>query len=351
MKIIFNGRGPKQADGTYIGNGNDISSAGVYCGNGVRNTFINIESQENYGHGFVFDGAKDADLLGLVADKNGYSIVQDNGAGQGQTIKAGFSKSAIGFYFMNGSARLTGIIKGTNFNTGLVTQICTYYVDSSCINISLEVESDATQGLSSNLSYTSIATTAEVRANALVNSQYNDLLTSGLTLTNQITAYDTSNFALATTFVKAGYTISGNDIYCSTEWSNTPRIGTLGNKAITAGNIYLVRVKVKPDTNSYYLRLKAMYNDGAFETINSVAGNYSNAAYTELSFVFKAPRAGNLLTFVEDKVGTNNAVQGAFHIAEMAIIDVTSVISAKYHPKTADQLVKKNYFLGSRTFS
>ena len=350
MKIIFNGRGQKQADNTFIGNGTDINSAGVYSGNGVRNTFVNIESQENYGHGFVFDGAADADLLGLVADKNGYSIVQDNGAGQGQTIKAGFSKSAVGFYFMNSCARLTGIIKGTNFNTGLVTQICTYYVDSTCSNISLDVESDATQGLSSNLSYTSYITTSDTRVNALVNSQYNDLLTSGMTLTNQITAYDSTSFSLGTNFIKTGYTITGNDIYGSTEWANSPRIGTLGNKPVVAGNLYLARVKVKPDTNNYYLRLKTMYNDGAFETITTLGGNYSNAAYTDISFVFKAPRAGNLLAFVEDKVGANNATQGAFHISEMSIVDITSVISAKYHPKTADQLVKKNYFLGSRAF-
>lgn len=351
MKIIFNGRGPKQADNTFIGNGTDINSAGVYSASGARNTFVNIESQENYGHGFVFDGAKDADILGCVADKNGYSIVQDNGAGQGQTIKAGFNKSAIGFYFMNSCARLTGIVKATNFNTGLVTQDAGYFIDSTCSNISLEYEQDATQtGLSTNLSYTSLVTTADLRAISLANSQYNDLLTSGMTLNNLITAYNTSVFALGTNFVQAGYTITGNDIYGSTNWANTPRIGTPGTSTITAGSIFLVRVKVKPDTNNYYLRLKAMYNDGAFETINTLAGNYSNAAYTELSFVFKAPRAGNLLTFVEDKVGTNNVTQGAFHVSELAVIDITSVISAKYHPKTADQLVKKNYFLGSRAF-
>jgi hypothetical protein len=253
---------------------------------------------------------------------------------------------------MNGASRITGMVKATNFNSSLKSQLSGYYVDQSCVNISLEYEQDANiVGANANLSYTSLVTSADTRVNALVNSQYDDLLVSGMALTNQITATDATNFSLGTTFVQAGYTISGNDIYGSTNWANTPRLGTPGNKAITAGTLYLVRVKVKPDINNYYLRLKAMYNDGAFETINTVGGNYPNSAYSDISFVIKAPRAGNLLVFVEDKVGTNNATQGAFHMSEMSIVDITAVNTAKYHLKTADQLVKKNYFLGTRTFT
>jgi hypothetical protein len=343
-KIIFNGRGAPSA-GKYYGNGTDINSAGAYI-TGKRNTFVNIEAQENYGHGFVFDGASDTDLVGLVSDKNGYTALAPDGTSVTGT------PSAVGYYFMNGASRITGMVKATNFNSSLKSQLSGYYVDQSCVNISLEYEQDANiVGANANLSYTSLVTSADTRVNALVNSQYDDLLVSGMALTNQITATDATNFSLGTTFVQAGYTISGNDIYGSTNWANTPRLGTPGNKAITAGTLYLVRVKVKPDINNYYLRLKAMYNDGAFETINTVGGNYPNSAYSDISFVIKAPRAGNLLVFVEDKVGTNNATQGAFHMSEMSIVDITAVNAAKYHLKTADQLVKKNYFLGTRTFT
>lgn len=346
MKIIFNGRGPYTA-GKFYGNGTDLNSAGVYCGNGTRNTFVNIESQENYGHGFVFDGAKDADIVGCLADKNGYTALAPDGTSVTGTV------SAIGFYFFNSAARLTGMIKATNFNTGLVSQRIGYYVDSTCSNVSLDYEQDATQtGLSVNLSFTSVVTSADTKALALALAQYDDLFVSGQTFNNLITAYNTSVFSLGATFVTAGYTISGNEIYGSTNWAGTPRMGTVGNASTAAvqDNIYLLRVRLKPDINNYFLRTKLIYNDGAFENLTQIDGNYSNAAFTDVSFVIKAPRVGNLMLMVEDKVGANNAVQGAFRISEVAIINITAAITAKYYPKTIDLLVKKNYFLGSRTF-
>jgi hypothetical protein len=343
-KIIFNGRGAPSA-GKYYGNGTDLNSAGAYI-TGKRNTFVNVEAQENYGHGFVFDGAADTDLVGLVSDKNGYTALAPDGTSVTGT------PSAVGYYFMNGASRITGMVKATNFNSSLKSQLSGYYIDSTCQNVSLEYEQDGNiVGQNTNLSFSSLVMNSDMRAASMANTQYTDFITSGLSLTNQITAYDTSNFALTTTFVKAGYTISGNDIYGSTEWTNTPRIGTVGNKPITAGNIYLVRVKVKPDINNYYLRLKAIYNDGAYENISSVEGRYPNNVYTELSFVIKAPRAGNILAFVEDKIGTNNVTQGAFHVSEFAVIDITSIVSNYYIPRAIDKVVSKNYFLGTRTFT
>ncbi|WP_144554591.1 hypothetical protein [Bacillus sp. X1(2014)] len=343
MKIIFNGRGAING-GKFYGNGTDINSSGVYCGNGTRNIFVNIECQENYGHGFVFDGAKDTDLIGLLADKNGYSAL----APDGTSLKT--TATAVGFYFMNSSARLTGIIKATNFNTSLVSQARGYYIDSTCTNISLDFESDATQGLSANLSYTSYVTTADSRANVHAAIQYSDFLTSGLTLTNAITAYNGTNFALGATFLKS-YIITGNEIYGTTNWASHPRIGTPGNTTVVKDHIYMVRCKVKPTVDNYFLRLTALYNEGTYDVVKRVDGNYKSGVYTDVTFLFKADRnSSKLMTYVEDKVGTNNATQQPFYVSEFAIIDITDVVSKNYIPKAIDKVVSKNYFLGSRTF-
>ena len=220
MKIIFNGRGAVNA-GKYYGNGTDLNSAGVYCSNGSRNAFINIESQENYGHGWVFDGAKNADIVGCLADKNGYTALAPNGTSITGT------PSAVGFYFMNSASRLTGIIKATNFNTNLVSQVCGYYIDSTCTNISLDYEEDDTQGLSTNLSYSSAVITGDMKARTHSAIQYEDFLESGISLTNKITSYTSTIFQFSTNMMEAGYTITGNEIYGRTAWSRTsPRMGT-----------------------------------------------------------------------------------------------------------------------------
>ncbi|MBI0577468.1 hypothetical protein IEC97_08855 [Neobacillus cucumis] len=343
MKIIFNGRG-FNSGGNFYGNGTDLNSAGVYC-KGTRNTFVNIECQENYGHGFVFDGAKDADLVGLLADKNGYSVLAPDGG----SVKS--TPTAVGYYFINSSARLTGMVKATNFNTKLVSQACGYYIDSTCTNISLDFENDATQGLSANLSYTSYVTTSDTRTNVHVNGQYNDFLASGLTLTNKINAYDGTNFQFGAGMLNS-YTVTGNEIYGSTNWSSTPRLGTLSNLSIMAGRIYLVRVKVKATADNYFLRLTALYDESPWDAIKKVDGNYKTGVYTDVSFVFKADRnSSKLSVFIEDKIGTNNVTQKPFYASEFAIIDITDVVIATYLPKTVDKVVSKNYFLGSRKFS
>jgi hypothetical protein len=343
MKIIFNGRGVKKADGKFYGNGTDLNSAGTYC-TGTRNGFVNIDSQENYGHGFVFDGAKDTDLLGCLADKNGYSVL----APDGSSLKS--AATAVGFYFINSSARITGIVKATNFNTNLVSQLCGYYIDHTCTSISLDYEQDATQGLSTNLSYTSQVTTASMKATIYANAQYNNFLTSGNTLTNKITAYNSTNFQLGKNFISS-YTVTGNRIYVTTNWAGTPRMGTLSNLSVSQNRVYLVRVKVKPTVDNYFLRFKAFYDEGSFDQIRQIDARYNSSAYTDISFIFKADRTSSKVAFyVQDQVGTNNAKQYPFYAAEFALIDITDMMKQEYLPKSLDMAVSKNYFVGSRTF-
>ena len=50
------------------------------------------------------------------------------------------------------------------------------------------------------------------------------------------------------------------------------------------------------------------------------------------------------------KVGTNNTTQHHFYASEFAIVDITDAVSVDYLPRAIDRVVKKNYFLGSRTF-
>lgn len=343
MKIIFNGRGQLN-NGKFLGTGNDITSAGLRV-TGSRNTLVNIESQENYGHGFVFDGAKDADLVGLLADKNGYSALA---ATDGVSLTG--SATAIGFYFMNSCARLTGILKATNFHTGRVSQLSEYFIDNTCASLSLDIERDTTQAQGVNLSYSSFVTTSEMRANMMASIQATDFLTSGNVLTNAITAYDSTNFALGSSFVTA-HTIVGNEIQgITTNWGSNPRIGTPGNTSITKDRLYLVRVKVKPSSGTYNFRLKAIYNEGTYATIRQLDGTFSAGAYSEMSFVFKADQTSTkLMVFVDDKV--LNTTQQAFSISELAIVDVTNAVGKGYTPKAIDKLVNKNYFLGTRTFN
>ncbi|WP_230161500.1 hypothetical protein [Peribacillus simplex] len=143
-KIIFNGKN----------SGTDIQRAGVYC-TGKRNTFANIESQENYGHGFVFENALDTDLIGLLSDANGYSMIANS-----QT-----TPTASGFYFKN-CQRLTGIIKATNFKPTL-SQLNGHHIDASCVNLSFDYENDKASSLASdvNNSVTSVILSAQKKVN------------------------------------------------------------------------------------------------------------------------------------------------------------------------------------------
>jgi hypothetical protein len=344
MKIIFNGRGGNTASG-FLGNGADIDSAGVY-NTGRRNTFVNIEAQENYGHGFVFDGSRECDLIGLLSDKNGYTYLAPSGSSLNNT-----NPTAVGFYFRNAS-KMTGILKSTNFNEGLVSQKIGYHIESNCSNLALDYEQDLTQtGKSTNLSLSSTVITAEMKANTHSFALSNLFLESGQSLTNAITAYDGVNFELATGFVGAGYTITGNEITnITTNWAGTTaRIGTKKNISVTAGNTYLVRVKVKPSSGSYVFRLKALLNEGTYPSMGEVQGTFQSGAYSDLSFIFKASQTSTrLLAYIDDK--GLNGTQQAFSISEFAIVDITDAINAGYTGKALDRVVKKNYFLGSRTF-
>jgi BppU N-terminal domain len=344
MKIIFNGRGTLSS-GSFYGNGTDLNSAGIYC-TGRRNTFVNIESQENYGHGFVFDGARECDLIGLLSDKNGYTALAPGGTSITGPV------TAIGFYFMNSARQITGIVKSTNFNEGLVSQRVGYYIDSTCSNISLDYEQDLTQtGRSDNLSLSSVVVTAAMKTDTHAFAQSNYFLESGQALTNAITAYDGVNFALETGFVNAGYTITGNEITnVNTNWAGTSaRIGTKKDISVTAGNLYLVRVKVKPTSGSYNFRFKAIYNEGTYATIKQQDVTAQAGVYSDISFVIRPDTTSTkLLVFVDDKAV--NSTQQSFSISELAIIDITNAVNAGYTGKSLDRVVKKNYFLGSRTF-
>jgi hypothetical protein len=122
MKIIFCG-----TNNTLT----DMERVGVYC-KGSRNSLSNIEAQENYGHGFVFDGSIDYDLNGLLSDANGYSMIANNGS----------TPTGTGFYF-KGCKRMSGTLKATNFKSTL-SQKNGYIINSDCNSLAFDYENDRT---------------------------------------------------------------------------------------------------------------------------------------------------------------------------------------------------------------
>jgi hypothetical protein len=338
MKIIFCGRGAIVPGGTATGSGNDFD-AGVYD-SGKRNQFANIECQENYGHGFVFDGAIDTTLQGMLSDANGYHM-----------ISTSTPATAVGYYFRN-AKRITGDIKATIFKS-TVSQLRGIYIEANCEDLGFDYTNDHTQD-DINLSSTSILMTSNTRQSIYSSSkyvsanQYNDFLTSRITLTNEVTAYDTSVFQTGAVFLTS-YTIdsANHEILGTTNWAQFPRLG-VSYKSTISGHTYLVRVRVKTTVDNYWLRLKAIYDEGAFPTINQVEGYYSSAGYTDLYFTFQGADSGKLLVWVEDN--TNNAIQHPFYVKDFAIVDITNATNVYYSIDTINNAVKNNYFMGSYAF-
>ncbi|MFB5283662.1 hypothetical protein [Peribacillus sp. Hz7] len=341
MKIIFCGRGNK-VGGNFIGSGNDFD-AGVYV-TGKRNQFTNIECQENYGHGFVFDNAIDTGLMGMLSDANGYSMIAKN-----------VSATAVGFYF-KGSKRISGDIKSTIFKS-TISQLRGYYIDAGCSELSLEYSNDRDQQ-DINLSASSVITNAssKVATQSTVNytatRQYSDFLNSGIALNNLITGYNGSNFQLGTDKVTS-YTVSGNELQnITTNWSGTaPRLGTAW-KPVVQGKTYLVRLQLKPSVNNYFLRVHAFYDQAPYDFVKRTDARYVSSSYTDISFTFTADRnSSNFIVSVWDNIDGNNVTQGSFNVKEVAIVDITDALSQFYLVNTLDKVVKNNYFLSSRTFS
>ena len=142
MKVIFNGSGS--------GLTTDIEKAGIYC-QGRRNTFVNFDSQENYGHGYVFNNAYDTDLIGCLSDANGYSAIAN-----GTNIA-----TASGFYFTN-CTRFSGILKAANFKAQL-TQKNGYVIEANCVDLCFDYENDRPESLAADInnSASSIVITAK----------------------------------------------------------------------------------------------------------------------------------------------------------------------------------------------
>jgi hypothetical protein len=256
--------------------------------------------------------------------------------------------TASGFQFINSCKRLTGILKATIFKT-TVSQYRGIFIDTACENLSFEYENDRSQP-DVILSFTSIIMNASKKANLLSSVEYNEFLTSGLTLTNAITAYDSVNFEFSTSMLSS-YTVTGNEIYGTTNWANTPRLGTKGSTSVTQGRTYLVKFKVKPTVNNYFLRMTAMYNESPYDKVKELDGYYNSSSYSDVYFVFTADRnSSKLMVYMNDKVGTNNATQNPFYIKDVAIVDITDFLSSKYMVKTAEKVMGKSYFVGSRTF-
>jgi hypothetical protein len=176
-------------------------------------------------------------------------------------------------------------------------------------------------------------------------------LVSGLSLTNKITAYDTSSFNLFIPSWLSSYTVNGFEIQATTNWSGgTPRLSTVAY-AVTQNRTYLVKMKLKPTVNNYFLKMKSLYNEGTFDTVKEISAFYNSAKYSEICYVFTADRnSSNLVTYVIDK-DANNAVQNPFYVKEVSIIDVTDVSSKGYILKTLQKVLDTNYFVGAKTFS
>jgi hypothetical protein len=346
MKIIFCGRGDKDGNGNFVGTGNDFDS-GVYV-TGKRNQFANVECQENYGHGFVFDGALDATLSGLLSDANGYHMIATNTAA-----------TSVGFYF-KGAKRISGDIKATIFKS-TISQASGYYIDAGCSDISLEYSNDHSQ-TDTNLSTSCFVSNANAKTNWQAttnytgNKQYNDFLASGTSLTNLITAYDGTNFQLGSTLVTS-YTVSGYEFQnVLTNWSGSAgtvsRLGS-SHKSVTSGRTYLVRMKVKPSIDNYFLRMDCFYDEGTYDNIKRIDTTYLSSSYTDITFTFTADRNSTafIVALYDNIGGGNNPTQQPFNAKEFAIIDITDSLNLYYLTSTLDKAVSNNYFVGQHTFS
>jgi hypothetical protein len=344
MKVINNGRG----DDLKGSVGTDFQNAGVYD-SGKRNTFVSIETQENYGHGFVFDGAVDTDLIGCLADANGLAMIANNRA----------TGTAIGFYFQN-CQRMNGSLKATVFKA-TISQVSGYYIDAGSSDLSFDYENDHAQ-TDTNLSSSCIIMTTSTKRNMYsatqytTNKQYSDFIASNTVLNNTITSYDGANLQLGAIF-QTSTTIDtvNHDVLATLNWGvgQFPRIGST-YRSVTQGRTYLVRLKVKPTINNYFLRLIALYDEGAFTVVKNLDGNYNSSVYSDVTFTFQAGvTSTKFLFYVTDKPDgiTPNATQGSFHVKDLAFVDITDALTNYYLPTTLDKAVRDNYFMGSKTFS
>jgi hypothetical protein len=153
-------------------------------------------------------------------------------------------------------------------------------------------------------------------------------LDSGTTLTNMVSGYDVSNFQLSSDKVTS-YTISGYEFQnVITNWQGTSaRLGT-AVKPIVQGKTYLVRLKVKPSVDNYFLSIHSFYDEGLYDNVKMIDSWYMSNDYNDISFIFTADRnSNNFIVTIWDNVDGHNATQKAFNAIEFAIIDFTDALN------------------------
>nr|WP_275677732.1 glycosyl hydrolase family 28-related protein [Neobacillus drentensis] len=294
LKSIFNGNGSMDY----------LNTAGFYLENASRQTFVNVEAQENYAHGFIIKNTKNLNFSGVVTDANGYKNLAVAGtpvAGDGMQIIGSTNITIRSFQATNFKPQKTQdrplYIDGTSSNIFI-----DYQTDNNCAR-DLQISSDLNINIQRNMDalMNRFKYGNETLNNFILNGQW----TGGLTSWNMV--------AITTPTISNGvatFTASAN-------YSRFSQTVTLAN-----GRNYFISAKVQ--TTSTSVSLGVLKNSSPYPVYGKVSATARGSGTWEtLSNFFRmTDTTGSYELQINDG---RSSGWDAISVKEFIIIDITNV--------------------------
>ena len=323
IKSIFNGRGATDY----------LNTAGVYLENASRHTLINVEAQENYGHGFIVKNSKNINLNGIITDANGYN-----------SMRNGTPVAGDGFQIIGSNSISVRSFQAVNFKP-TKTQDRTLYIDSTSSDVFFDYQTD-------NNSARDVEILSDFNINIQRNNdvvmnrfKYGNETLNNLIQNGQWSGGSVTNWKFISNPM---YSISNGVLTFTGKASNT-RVGQ--NVTLTNGRKYFISAKVQ--TTSTSLSFKVLKDSSPWPTFGSVSARGTNIWETLSSIFTLNNTTGTYEIHVAD---SRTSAWNAVSIKEFMIIDVTDVFkntslpanSAKAFVDVLD--ANDGWFQGIKTF-
>ena len=322
FKVLFCGE---------TGSDNTYEKSGFYAYNSSRLSLLNIDCQENFFNGFVFNGCSDITVTNLLSDANGYQYIDSAG-----------NSDAYGYLFIK-SENINGNITASSFKSTL-SQKEGCLIESNCKAITLNYQSARQPVPSENYGYNCCLISPKETCNLYSNQLMESMIVTPPSLENIV--HSTSDFFNNSTNTTE-ITWDNNQLTFKTNWNDTsPRL-QFKNFDSSANQRYLFFAEAHAESN-YKLRVKIYHN--------SQGNNYSQIAlkdfnigqnFSDINFVFTNDVDCTDLSmhFTDYNIG-NTTIQ-AVTLKNIAIINITDIILEGYNIDSIILYIKQNYFMSN----